>query len=263
MKRIEKEQYEQLKQYINLEPQYNVYLLGDLEAYGLEDENVVFFKNDEEAFSYVLMKFFGSFVLYSFDNGFDAHEIYQYLNSQKKNCFSCITGKEKTLEKLFPFYGDNAKRTTYILECDLTSYDDEMSENSIVKKENSAEELLKFYLNVEEMSDKYNAYNQEALDEINTFLKNGRVFAIEKENRIVSAVATTAENAESAMIINVATEKDYRNLGYAKQILKALILELKVEKKEKIYVYYENEIAGKVYKKVGFKDAGNYLRIAL
>ncbi len=261
MRKIENGQYQALIHYIELEPQYNIYMLGDLLMFGLEDQNVSFYTDD--TFSYVLMKYFNSFVLYSFNNFFDAYDIYLFLRTQKKNRFSCITGKQETLKKLSPYLKDYAKRETYILEKDLdVDLDMDLCQEEICK-ECSKEELLRFYLNIAEMQDKYSTYDEKSLMEIDCFLKTGRGYAVKRNNEIISSVATTAESEKYAMIINVATKKEYRNQKYIQHLLHELARDMRKIGKKKLFVYYENEIAGKVYRKAGFADAGIYQRIAL
>lgn len=84
---------------------------------------------------------------------------------------------------------------------------------------------------------------------------SGRGYYLEKGGEIVSIVQTTYEEKNSALITGVATHPDYRRLGYASMCLSRLISELTQEEKV-LYLQYDNEGAGSIYKKMGFYDIG-------
>ena len=59
----------------------------------------------------------------------------------------------------------------------------------------------------------------------------------------------------SAMIVGVATDKDYRNQGLASAVMSKLCEEVLNEGKE-LCLFYDNPSAGKIYKRIGFTDIG-------
>jgi len=91
-------------------------------------------------------------------------------------------------------------------------------------------------------------------------LKNGtgRGYYIEKNGKIVSIAQSAYEEKESAIIVGVATDFDYRKEGFAMKCLTILCLELILEGKT-LYLQYDNPQAGKLYKKLGFEHTGQMI----
>jgi uncharacterized protein len=72
---------------------------------------------------------------------------------------------------------------------------------------------------------------------------------------ITSCVSTTAENSKSAMIVGVCTRKEYRRNGLATAIMYKLFKDVLDEGKT-LCLFYDNPEAGRIYKRLGFKDIG-------
>ena len=87
--------------------------------------------------------------------------------------------------------------------------------------------------------------------------KSGRIHCIKKHGKIVSSAATTAANSQSAMILAVCTLKEYRNYGYGTQCVEKLCNDLLSEGKT-LFLFYNNPSAGKIYKKIEFKEIGKW-----
>ncbi len=68
---------------------------------------------------------------------------------------------------------------------------------------------------------------------------------------------TTGENNDNAMIIGVATHKEYRNNNYASKCLIKICNELLSENKTPC-LFCENEKISSIYTKIGFEKIGNW-----
>jgi len=92
-----------------------------------------------------------------------------------------------------------------------------------------------------------------------TSFEGGRTYGILDENGVVIASASsTAESSYCAMVTNVCTSPACRNQGLAGIVMTKLIEELKKDCIENICLYYDNPLAGRVYKKIGFQEVGVY-----
>ncbi|MGL5329728.1 MAG: GNAT family N-acetyltransferase, partial [Peptostreptococcaceae bacterium] len=65
------------------------------------------------------------------------------------------------------------------------------------------------------------------------------------------------ENRRYAMIVGVGTHPNYRSLGLATKCIVKICKELLSENKIPC-LFYDNEEAGKLYYKLGFKKIGNW-----
>ena len=68
---------------------------------------------------------------------------------------------------------------------------------------------------------------------------------------------STAENKTHAIIVGVGTHPQFRNKGYATKCISKICGELLNENKIPC-LFYDNEEAGKIYKKLGFIKIGNW-----
>ena len=85
---------------------------------------------------------------------------------------------------------------------------------------------------------------------------------IEKDNEIVSTVATTAETTVSAMVVGVATLPTHRQKGYASKLMISLMEEYFQNRNKELCLFYNNPKAGKIYKRLGFKDIGKWVMMS-
>ncbi|MDD4494310.1 MAG: GNAT family N-acetyltransferase, partial [Eubacteriales bacterium] len=84
---------------------------------------------------------------------------------------------------------------------------------------------------------------------------NSRIFYVKIDEKIVAMAQTTAENPGSAMVVAVCTHPDYRNKGYATVCVAKLCSKLLAEGRI-LCLIYDNEKAGNIYKKLGFREIG-------
>ncbi|MDT3426293.1 putative GNAT family acetyltransferase [Paenibacillus forsythiae] len=85
----------------------------------------------------------------------------------------------------------------------------------------------------------------------------GRTCFVERDGRTVAAASSTAENSMSAMIVGVATHPDYRGQGLATLIVTKLCSDLTKEGKS-LCLFYNNPDAASIYKRIGFRDIGDW-----
>jgi hypothetical protein len=92
-----------------------------------------------------------------------------------------------------------------------------------------------------------------------TTLEDGstRRYIAEDGDKIICTAASTAESSDMAMIIGVATHKDYRNRGLASAVVSKLCSDLLSEGKTPC-LFYDNPNAGKIYNRLGFKVIGKW-----
>jgi len=84
-----------------------------------------------------------------------------------------------------------------------------------------------------------------------------RAWLIEGDGRIISSASSTAENTLSAMIVGVGTIPGYQQQGLASYCMSALCHEL-LEEGKMLCLFYDNPAAGRIYKRIGFRDIGKW-----
>lgn len=99
----------------------------------------------------------------------------------------------------------------------------------------------------------FHAYASRSVMETRLSDKRGRGYVIYHDGRIISAVQSEFESRKSAVIVGVATSKDFQKKGLAGFLLELICKELAEEGKN-LYLQFDNPDAGRIYYRFGFKD---------
>lgn len=246
--------------FLGKEPSYNLFMIGDIEAFGFEEDFQELWGQYDEAGALegVLLRFNESFIPYFADNGFDNSGFKDIIISYEGK--KLVSGKEsvlKSFEGILPGY---TARTTFF--CELTDGDrlKPAEENNEIKiaGESDAERVYDLIHQIDEFSG-LGSTTERIAHKIRT--KTGRVYYIENDaGMMVSVVQTTAENSMSAMVVGVATLKEYRGQGFMSRCLSKLCRDILSEGRT-LCLFYDNPEAGKVYHRLGFRTIGNWMMI--
>lgn len=248
---LNNEDYDILMEYVKKEKELNLFIIGDVENYGFNNEFQKLWGefNQKGELIGVLLKYFENFIFYSRDE-FDIEGFYNILKNED---FKRLSGEKSIVEAFEKLHSFSKKRDTYFCKLDE---DTKLEENELLAKVRKVElenvdELIKLYKLIEEFSNDVSDESIRKKYEDNT----GRGYYIEEDGKMVSVAQTTAENSTSAMIVGVCTHPDYRKRGYATACMTKLCKTLLNEGKS-LCLFYDNPKAGKIYKRLGFKDIG-------
>jgi len=73
--------------------------------------------------------------------------------------------------------------------------------------------------------------------------------------KLVSSVATTAETSDTAIIVGLMTLPEYRGKGFGTLCLLRICQDL-INNGKTVYLTYDNPNAGRIYRKIGFREIG-------
>ncbi|MDZ5609649.1 GNAT family N-acetyltransferase [Bacillus pseudomycoides] len=254
IKKLTKGDHKQVLAFLNKEAAINLFIIGDIEAFGYEADSQelwgVFTENG--ALQSVLLRFHDSFIPYGKDD-FSATDYEEILATYKP---LKISGKAEVVEKFedIPNIQLGIKNKTYFCECkDGTALPETMLHTTIkLATIEDVARIINLRNSIEEFpqSEQSEKILQQSL-EMNT----GRTYYIEEDGEIVASASTSAENSLSAMVIGVCTHLNYRGKGYASLILQKMIQDFTQEGKT-LCLFYNNPAAGRIYKRLGFQDIG-------
>lgn len=114
--------------------------------------------------------------------------------------------------------------------------------------------LVAFYANAGDMS--------RSAAGVERPLRDTRVWVAVEEGLVLSAAVTNAETRLAAMIGGVYTTPSQRNRGLSGAVCSALCVQLLAEGKQPV-LYWKNEIAGALYRALGFCPAGRWRSVWL
>lgn len=252
IKKLNDKNKKELLEFVNKEKEINLFIIGDIENYGLEADFLDFYAQYEnESLNSVLLRFYNSFIVYGEDN-FCGKGFSDIIKRQKPEM---ISGEEKSVSEIGKYIEYKEKRDTYFASLD--------NKNSLYHGP-----LLHIVENtrLREVEQVWKLQNDKIKEFTNTMpLKTverkykdgtGRGFHIkDSKGNIISSAETGAENKASAMVLGVCSHPDFRGKGYATAVVSKLCDTLLNEGKS-LCLFYDNPKAGKIYKSLGFKDIG-------
>lgn len=248
--KLNSKHHEILMDYLKKEPEYNLFIIGDIERYGYENYFVSVWAdiNKNGKIQGVLFRNSDYIMFYS-DGKYDVEGFSKLASNMK---FSEISGKTETIKDLAKNL--NLQKVRHVHFCKLNEnalltekYDDVKIKKI---KFGNINKIVKLYEIIDE-------FENTTCDNVRNGLKTGRGYCIEVDRKIVAMAKSTSENKTHAMIVGVATHPNYRKRGLATKCMVKICSELLNENKIPC-LFYDNEEAGKMYKKLGFKDIGNW-----
>lgn len=247
-------------EFLYKEPAINIFIIGDIEAYGFDKDFQKVYADIDEFGNYksVLLFYYVHSVFYSKDEFFNT----DYLELFKQYNPVNISGKTSFIDKVFEYIDGYIKKSMYFLEANKTLFDNDYNADEVVilKNENQFEMLYECLSYIDEF-DVGKTPKDQFIKEKLTSVDQSTVLAIIKENKVVSTVTVTAETKKSAMVIGVATLEDYRDKGYASLLMKT-IMDKYINKLHKtLALFYDNPNAGAIYKRLGFVETYGYTNL--
>ena len=241
------------------EASINLFIIGDIEMYGYDvdfQELWGDFDNNDNLRG-VLLRYYDSFIVYGRE-GYDGKGFVDIFEKYEKR--DVISGEQEVLKAVEPFLkGNYANVLTYFAECRKEtlhlSNDEALRAKVECAKPEDAKGLAELMCSIKEFGGMRDIDEQARRMTKVIKDKSGRYYFIREEGKIVSIVASVAENSMSAMIVGVCTAPEYRNKGYTTAILSEILQDL-LEEKESICLFYDNPKAGSIYKRSGFVDIG-------
>jgi uncharacterized protein len=244
--------HEQVLAFLSEEPSINLFIIGDLESFGYSSEfQEIWAEFDEQnTIKVVLLRFHQSFIPYA-KGEFDPSGFVSIMKKYSQPIL--LSGKSDIVEK-FESFDDlqlGKKQVTYFAE----RTDVFLSPNDVVYKEATIEDV-EHIIELRESIDEFHIRSDARELLIQSMESNSsRTYFTTENGVITSCVSTAAENSMSAMIVGVCTRKEYRRKGLATSIMQNFFKDVLNEGKT-LCLFYDNPEAGRIYKRLGFKDIG-------
>ncbi|PLR94139.1 GNAT family N-acetyltransferase [Bacillus sp. T33-2] len=253
IRKLHKEDNEKVMAFLADEPSINLFLIGDIEAFGYDAEFQQLWAgfNDKGEMTAVLLKFYDAFIPYAkgeFDvNGF-ADIILSYGDAP------ALSGKAEIVDKFEGLEGLNLgkKQVTYFAECRKAVNIGAGAFNVKKAEIDDIDRIVDIRQTIVEFPT-----SSDARDMILKAMESntGRTYYIEEDGKMSASASTTAENSMSAMIVGVCTRPEHRKKGLASAVMQKLVQDVLDEGKV-LCLFYDNPKAGRIYKRLGFKDIG-------
>lgn len=266
IKKLDETYRESLFTFLKRSPEMNLFIIGDIEAYGFDKPFQEVWAEFDEMNNYiaVLLRYKVHFVFTAVSDDYNAELFSRIIqNCRDKNVVSGELSAVKSLALKLKFKKHKemffARLTA--LSADALSTDIVTSPSPFVciASVDAAEEICALRETIQEFSDV-----KMSVEGIRENIESGfaRTFYIRMDGRIVAAASTTAENSSSAMVVAVMTHPDYRNRGLATLCVHKLCETLLFEGRT-LCLFYDNPKAGSIYQHLGFEDIGKWVMMVL
>lgn len=257
IRKLTKRDHEQVLTFLKEEAAINLFIIGDIEAFGYDADFQELWGifTEGEALQSVLLRFHDSFIPYGKDD-FSVADYEAILSPHRP---LKLSGKSDIVEKLEDLHGIHlgTKNKMYFCECkDDTALPETILHTRIkLATMDDVKRIMKLRSNIEEFPQTTEQSEKILRQSLET--NTGHTYYIEEEGEIVASASTSAENSLSAMVVGVCTHPDYRGRGYASLLLQKMIQDFTKEGRM-LCLFYNNPAAGRIYKRLGFKDIGTW-----
>lgn len=247
---------DQVMAFVKDKPAENLFIIGDIEAYGFEEDFQEAWGDFEEheKLRAVLLRYRENYIVYA-PGSFDARSIASVID-QDDRPNKMISGITTIVEEVMKHLSKEPrkKRELFYAKCETLQ---PLPTPSITIKKGTVHDVP----GIVELYDQIPEFDTR--DDQGAGLKKnmengvGRCYYVEEDGKMVSTAMTTAENSMSAMVVGVGTLAGYKKRGYASACMIKLCGELLNEGKY-LCLFYDNPDAGTIYKKIGFEDIGKW-----
>lgn len=248
--KLDHKYHNKLMNYLNQDPEFNLFIIGDIDRYGYNNNffNIWADISRNGDIKGILVKYFEFITIYS-DSIINVDKFYNLIKSMS---FYEISGKSEIVDALAEKL--RLKKIRRVNFCKLENdYNLNKNTGDIRIKKIKLGNLKK----IANLYERIDEFENTTVKCIKSGLKTGRGYYIEVNKQAAAMAKSTAENKTHAMIVGVGTHPQFRNKGYATKCISKICRELLNENKTPC-LFYDNEEAGKIYKKLGFIKIGNW-----
>lgn len=259
MKQLMESDRQEILAYVAQEPEINIFIIGDIENFGVNSPEVGIFVNEINGqWDSLVLRYISDYVVYSPDSSFDAGAVAKFLSERD---VGMISGKAETIARLTTYFPQRNLRTMVMTKCTQVLTDYATPEGITIRQltADDAEILTELMLLIKEFDKSYTD-KASTIQKLRTSLSCGTLAcgAFNKDGSIISAAQATAGTSQSAMIVGVATHPDIRGRGYGSAVVSAVCRVCFDEGKKFLCLFYDNPQAGRIYNRIGFLPFGDY-----
>lgn len=256
IRKLTVEDHKQTMNLLNEAPAENLFILGDIEAFGYEQDFQTLWGDFDENDSLraVMLKYQQNFIPYA-PGSFDAQGFADVINNSTN--FKELSGLDRVSSQVQPYIKHDLrkKRRLFYAKCDHNKELESPDLHTNVKLANvqDIDQIIQLHSQIDEF------VTNESHEEMRRNMEKGitRTYFLNDNGVMVSAASTAAENSKSAMVVGVCTLNDYKRKGYASQCMSKLCYDVLSEGKE-LCLFYDNPDAGKIYKRLGFREIDHW-----
>lgn len=248
-----------LLEYLYQESSYNIFLIGDVEAFGFDKEWQTLYGEFDEQGNYisVLLFYRENAIYYSHIEVFNT----AYLPYITERNVEYLSGKEVLMRLIYPHLKGFRLQLEHFAKA--TTIKLEETTDCEIRLLTSRDDFSKLYDLLYTITE-FGIYKKDRENfiegKINS-LKMSYTLGVFVDGVIAATAATTADTTVNSMIVGVATHKNYRTKGYASALVSKIMKEYINHQNKELCLFYDNPKAGKIYLRLGFENIGKWIML--
>lgn len=255
IRKLMKEDHDQVFPFLSQEPSINLFTIGDIEAFGYETDFQELWGEFDSVGNVkaVLLQYYKSFIPYA-SSHFDVQAFADIIKNSGGKYY--LSGKSEIVEQFEGIEGLELgkKQVTFFAEC-TTKQNWETDLPSVKEAElTDVDRIINIRNTIEEFK-MMDGARESLIHSMES--KTARTYYTENDGLMTACASTAAENSISAMIVGVCTRNEYRKHGLASTIMEKLFADVMNEGKI-LCLFYDNPAAGRIYKRLGFVDIAKW-----
>ncbi len=237
-------------------PGFALFIIGDIENFGYDSSFQTIWgdRDDHGTLRAILLRYYTNYVIYA-PGAFNAAGVAAKI--QENSEWSNINGWAEALRQVIPYVKEGNSKEMYFAECKKLETEYPIPDSVVEADFEDIEGILSLRLTIDEFSRPKDGVK---IQRQKMETKSGRDVICKIDGRVVAGAATTAENSQSAMVVAVCTDPAHRQHGYASACVTKLVKEYS-EIGKRLYLFYDNPNAGRIYNRIGFHEIGKYIMI--
>jgi len=239
--------------FLKKDPSINIFIIGDIENFGFSQsfQEIWGSFDSKGTLRGVLLRFDKNYIPYFIHRNEEMIKEFKEIIMTDKNK-KILCGRASIVDVLKDSLLKYREKIDYFCELKDTINLVEFSQDIKVATLEDGSKIYDLLSNIEEFKKSFTNTIERIEKTIKT--KQGKIYYIEnEEGKAISIAQTSAENSHSAMVVGVATHKDYRKQGLVSQCLSKLAFDF-LKEKNILCLSYDNPKAGSVYHRLGFKN---------
>ncbi len=245
-----------LLDWLRREPEFNLFIIGDILTYGMRSEEIeVFIESRRGLIEAVLLRFRENFIPAARDDSADLAAIAGRINTALAAAGRrFVSGKREVVERVQPLLQrrPSTVHDQFFSVCRELKAEVPLGALPLVRAAGGADADGIAAL----WDDTFGKQERLRLrDDIERGVTRAALVRAPESGEIASAAAAVAESDSAAMIIGVATHPDHRRKGYATACVYRLVEDLRAKGKSAC-LFFHNPAAGTIYHRLGFTDIG-------
>ena len=245
-------------EYCLSEPNLNLFILGDIENFGFENDfQEVWFQTIEARLTGIVLRYHDNLIVYSRDLDMDFHEVLALLETRKVRILS---GKQTVMDGLYPFLANQFSKREMNF-CELQDSSKLVNVTAAVQVAGPADalEIAEVYGKINEFAGLYASEQDTRQRQIANRIssREGVHLFIRRDGNIVSHANSAAETSVSGMIGGILTLPEYRHQGLASQVISAVCQDL-AQRGKSACLFYDNNGAHDLFQGLGFQVSNKW-----